>query len=400
MTQPRTSIDKPSPPATDGNIDHQEAGRLAEVVVRHSPIGMMVLDNNLSILAANPKAYEIFDLDMPRIRTAAETDQPTSFLETLPDEEVPRWRSLLTTVLISSEEFTESRFYHHTKFLEKVLSLRICPLPELPGEVTGLCLTFEDVTDKVTLEQYVILSEKLVARGEMAASVAHQLNNHLAIIANNAELMTLNVDRRRYEKAKFNSKSIIDNVFKIKLFAEGLLDHARPQAEYINYDIKHLIDDLLFSLRVQSRFKLIHFTVDMADEIPNVEMDVGQIQQVLLNMLNNAADAIDQKAIKLYGGPSPYKREIEVVAQFDKSLDMLIVDITDNGMGIPKETMPKVFTLHFTTKRGGHGLGLYNCKMIAEQHGGTLTASSVENEGSTFSLTLPRQQRSKVQMKS
>ncbi len=400
MTKQHASTDESSPHTTDRSAVVSEVCRLAELIVRHSPIGMMVLDANLSVLAANPKAYEIFDLDKSRIHTATETDQPTSFLDTLPDEEVQRWRALLTTVLVSGEEFTESRFYHHTKFLEKVLSLKIQSIPELPGDATRVCLTFEDVTDKVTLEQYVILSEKLVARGEMAASVAHQLNNHLAIIANNAELMTLNVDRRRYEKAKFNSKSIIDNVFKIKLFAEGLLDHAKPQAEYINYDIKHLIDDLLFSLRAQSRFKLIHFTVDMADEIPHVEMDVGQIQQVLLNMLNNAADAIDQKAIKLYGGVTQYKREIEVVAQFDKGEQMLIVDITDNGMGIPKETMPKVFTLHFTTKRGGHGLGLYNCKMIVEQHGGTLTASSVENEGSTFSLTLPRLQRSKVQMKS
>jgi signal transduction histidine kinase len=251
-------------------------------------------------------------------------------------------------------------------------------------------MAIEDITEKVTMEQYVILSEKLVARGAMAASVAHELNNYLSIIANNAELMSVNIEREKYDKVRFNAKSITDNIFKIKKFVDNLMDFSKPEPEYISYDIKHLIDDLLFSLQIQPRFKLVHFTIDLADDIPSVEMDVGQVQQVLLNLLNNASDAIEDRATNEDSDPSTFKREISIHASFDRQTDKLSVGIKDNGVGMSQDTLSKIFNLHFTTKKGGHGLGLYNCKAIVEQHGGVLTVSSEAGNGTTFTMILPR----------
>jgi signal transduction histidine kinase len=160
----------------------------------------------------------------------------------------------------------------------------------------------------------------------------------------------------------------------------------------MSYDIKHLIEDLLFSLRVQPRFKNIHFTIEMGRDIPNVEMDVGQIQQVLMNLLNNAADAIEEKVTRESEPDGVFKREIALSASYDKESEAAVVEITDNGVGIPEEILPKVFNVHFSTKKGGHGLGLSNCRKIVEQHHGELTVNSAPGEGTTFRMVLPTTQ--------
>jgi signal transduction histidine kinase len=364
----------------------------SDSVVANSPVGIVVINARGRILTINSVALEIFDLDKDKIHDLRDPHNQTMLLDTLSESEQPRWQSMINLVLSTGEELSESRFYHHTPYLEKVLSLKISPQTNLPDGGDGLIMAMEDITEKVTMEQYVILSEKLVARGEMAASVAHELNNYLSIIANNAELMGVNIDRQKYEKVRFNAKSITDNVFKIKRFAENLMDFSKPEPEYITYDIKHLIDDLLFSLQIQPRFKLVHFTIDMPDNCPPVEMDVGQIQQVLLNLLNNASDAIEERATSQGGNPADFKREIEICTSHSSSDRTLTVSISDNGVGMSQETLDRIFNLHFTTKKGGHGLGLYNCQAIIEQHGGTLKAKSEPGRGTTFTLTLPETQ--------
>jgi signal transduction histidine kinase len=367
--------------------------RYFDSVIGRMPVGVAVLGARGQILTINSAALEIFDLDREKIRTADDDGELTRFLDTLPDDEQRRWQTLINSVLSTGNEISEPRFYLRSRYLEKTLSLKMVSTPNLPGCGDGIIIVVEDVTEKVTAEQYIILSEKLVARGEMAASVGHALNNYLSVIANNAELMSLNVGKQKYDKVQFNCRSIVDNVFKIKQFVESLADHSKPEPEYISYDIRHLIDDLLFSLRMRPRFKVVHFTIDLSDRIPYLEIDVGQIQQVLMNLLDNASDAIEERAAGDTTDAAAFKRSITITASYDKKTDLASMSVTDNGIGMSADTMGRVFTLHFTTKRGGHGLGLYNCRLIAQQHGGELRVTSSLGEGSTFTLTLPRLQR-------
>jgi signal transduction histidine kinase len=366
--------------------------RYNESVVKNTPTGIIVLNAKGCIATINPVALEIFDLNRDGIVAVGEDARPTVFVDRLPAGEQLRWKKMITDALTSRQELAEPRYFHNTGYIEKVLSIKFSPVTGLPDGTDGITMAIEDVTEKVLMEKYVILSEKLVARGEMAASVAHELNNYLSIISNNAELLSLNIDRAKFDKVKFNSKSITENIFKIKRFVDSLMDFSKPEPEYISYDIRHLVDDLLFSLRVQPRFKLIHFTLDLATEIPSVEIDVGQVQQVLMNLLNNAADAIEEHAVKMQAESKEFKRQISISASLDRVQDRLAIDISDNGIGMTEETRGKLFNLHFTTKKHGHGLGLYNCRKIVEQHGGELLVSSKVGEGTTFRLLLPRVQ--------
>lgn len=363
-----------------------------ESVINLSPIGMVVVDDHCNVATINTTALEILEINVDAVTALGDDEPLTPFLELLQPEERARWRNMVDTALRTNQDFSDPRYFHNTGYVEKVLSIKISPTSALSDGGTGLIITIEDITEKVLMEKYVILSEKLAAKGEMAASVAHELNNYLAIAATNAELMGMNLDRDKFEKARFNAKSIIDNIFKIKRFVDNLMAFAQPEPEYISYDIKHLIEDMLFSIRVQPRLKRIHFTIDLGGTIPNLDMDVGQIQQVLMNLLNNAADAIEERSITEQEADRDFKREISIIAGYDERAEVVTIAVTDNGCGMTPEILSKLFTPHFTTKKGGHGLGLSNCQKMAENHHGKLTAKSTLGEGSTFTLTLPYKQ--------
>ncbi len=367
--------------------------RYTESVIQKSPIGLVVLDNHARISKINSVALAILDLNKDKVNLDTENNPPSAFLELMPEKEQARWQYMIESVLTSKEDFADPRYFHNTGYEEKALSIKISSISQLPRGGDGIVMSIEDITEKVIMEKYVILSEKLVAKGEMAASIAHELNNYLAIASNNAELLSINVDHKNFEKAKFNASTIVDNVFKIKRFVDSLMDFSRPETEYINYNVKHLIEDLLFSLRVQPRFKSTNFTVDIAHDLPNIEMDVGQIQQVLMNLLNNGADATEERAIAEQKAGKQFKRELSVKAAYDRPNEKVTIEITDNGIGMSDETQKRLFNLHFTTKKNGHGLGLVNCQKIIEQHQGKLTLRSTLGQGTIFVISLPRVQR-------
>lgn len=366
--------------------------RYNESVIKNSPVGQIVVDSKCRIATINATALEIFDLNHDDITLIDESDEPTVFLDVLPETQVDQWKNMINIAFSTRQDWSDARYFHNTGYIEKALSLKICPINDLPSGDDGVIITIEDITEKVIMEKYVILSEKLVARGEMAASVAHELNNFLAIVSNNAELMVMNIDRDKFDKAKFNCKSITDNILKIKRFVNNLMDFSKPEPDYISYDIKHLVDDLLFSLRVQPRFKKTHFSVDLGQSIPNIEMDVGQIQQVLHNLLNNAADAIEERVIADKLDDNSFRREISIMADYYEEQQRVVVEIKDNGIGMSEDTLKKIFSIHFTTKKSGHGLGLANCQKIMESHHGDIIAESSQGKGTTFRLTLPRSQ--------
>jgi signal transduction histidine kinase len=371
--------------------------RFNEKVINNSPVGVMVIDSGCRLVSINDAALHVLDKNKDEVRLLGSKEPPTSFLEIIPKSETAKWKKMVETVFQNNEPFEDSRYFHNTGYSEKALSVKITPISNIPYGGDGLILILEDITEKVIMEKYVILSEKLVARGEMAASIGHELNNYLAIIANNAELMALNLEKGRSDKVKFNSQQILENISKMKRFTDGLMDFSKLETEFIKYDINHLVEDLLFSLKAQARFKDIMFSIDLESGLPSIEMDVGQVQQVLMNLLNNAADALEER--KKQEAPredSDYRKKIIIRALRDRVSSRVRISISDNGCGISEPHLSKIFQLHFTTKDSGHGLGLANCKKIIKNHKGDIAVTSSEGEGTTFTVTLPERQMETV----
>jgi signal transduction histidine kinase len=361
---------------------------LNDVIIKNIPVGIIVINSNCQIQSINSRGLEIFDLNRIDVNISGQTKNPTIFTELLTNSEMKRWQYMINSCLTSKDAFSDDRYFHNTGYIEKVLSIKLSPILLPPKNADGLIITLEDITDKVLCERYVILSEKLVAKGEMTVAIAHELSNYLAIAVNNAELLSRNIDMEKYEKAKFNSKSIVENIFKLKKIIENLKSFAEADTQFIVFDIKTLIKDIIISLRIQPRFKQTSFTIDLKQNIPNIEMDVALIQQVLMNILNNAADAILEKNIKLQN--EDYKSEIAILSSYDSKKEVLTLIISDNGIGIKPDNINKIYNMHYTTKKNGYGLGLFNTRKIIKQHKGDIKVESEASEGTTFIITLPR----------
>ncbi|MEW6412086.1 MAG: ATP-binding protein [Candidatus Zixiibacteriota bacterium] len=372
--------------------DHAEAGLLSDIISR-TPVGIIAIDSHCQVVAINSAALEVLDINRDRVSLVSRGTTPTIFCDLLPEKEQSRWQYMINIALSTQEDYSHDRYYHNTGYVEKVISIRMSPLKGV--DCGGLVITVEDITDKVLMEKYLVLSEKLAAKGEVASSVARELEEYLRGASRGSEDAEREIEGKKYAKAKDSIQKVTENIVRIRQFVDSLIDFSEPGPDYISYDIKHLIEDLLFSLRMQPGFKKTHFTIEMSQEIPNLEMDVGQIQRVLLNILNNCADAIEEKAVEYQAEGQELKREIEIRASYDKLREKVTVEISDNGVGMTEETMGKIFNMHFSTKKSGHGLGLYHAKRIVKQHRGDLVASSVYSEGTTIALTLPRFQPKK-----
>jgi PAS domain S-box-containing protein len=349
-------------------------------VVNKTPVGIVVVDNALKITIANKTSLEIFEKAGWKDDSDRQSLKDQHLLDLVPPEEKTRWKKVCYQVLYTGEPFEEAKSYHRFGSEEVALSLKVSPLNGRDNRILGLILVIEDITEKVIAEKYLIYSQNLVAKGEMAATIAHELNNYLTIILNNAELLPLNLDKGDSRKVSNNTKAIQESVQTMKRFTDGLMDFSKLETRISEYNLRTLIEDLIFSLKPQKQFSTISFETDFDPDLPTLHMDVGQIQQVFLNILNNAAEAMAAT-----GRPAG---RITITASCSRRERLVEVRITDTGPGIPAELLPRIFEPHFTTKKDGHGFGLVICERIVKNHKGEISVES-SPEGTTFTITLP-----------
>ncbi len=352
----------------------------SENVVKKTPVGIVVVDNNLRITIANKTSQEIFKRAGWREEQDIHTLKNLSLLDLVPEEERAGWKKICYQVLYTGAPFEEAKSYHRFGSQEVALSLKASPLHSHDNRILGLILVIEDITEKVIAEKYLIYSQNLVSKGEMAASIGHELNNYLTIILNNAELLPLNLKKGDTARVGRNTRAIQESVQTMKRFTDGLMDFSKLETKITKYNLRTLIEDLVFSLRPQKQITGITFETVFDPELPPIPMDVGQIQQVFLNIINNAAEAIN--------AVSPFQGTIAIAASYAKREKLVEVKISDSGPGIAPDILPKIFEPHFTTKKNGHGFGLVICERILKNHKGHISVESSPG-GTTFTVTLP-----------
>lgn len=229
------------------------------------------------------------------------------------------------------------------------------------------------------LQDETIQLEKMATRGELSAEIAHELNNFLGVTSANISLLEFQIDKKNYEKLGKYIDAMNDNIKNMKKFTNNLMDfgHNAPSKETINFN--KLLDEVVYYLRLQTRFEGVTIEMEPSDQDLLFSADVTHIQQLLYNLLNNAADAT----------AGLESREIRVSVSTDSSNDHFTVSIEDTGVGIAPELLNKAFKEKFTTKEDGHGFGLMVCKRIIDGHNGKLDVQSTPGKGTTMSISFP-----------
>jgi two-component system NtrC family sensor kinase len=273
----------------------------------------------------------------------------------------------------------EARTYRITKL----------PMRITDGEPISHVITIgEDVTDWTAAQDRFAQSEKLAAIGQLAAGVMHEVNNPLATIATCAESLAQRfdeLDARGVElpsQARDFLKLIDGEVERCKTIVDSLLDFSRPAvAEKHPTDVNGTIEQALFLLRHQARFKRLPIETDFGADLPPALGNAEQLVQVFVALLQNAADAMEHDGriiVRTRRGTTPGE---EVVAE-----------VQDEGRGIARNDLPRIFEPFFTTKEPGRGtgLGLSICYSIIAGHQGRMEVDSAVGAGSTFRILLPQ----------
>jgi len=261
--------------------------------------------------------------------------------------------------------------------------------------VTGTILTTRSMTnelirmehEKAMSDDLLVQSSKMAALGKLAAGIAHEINNPLAIIGEKAGWMKDLLEKEDFKNSE-NFEEFEDCIKKIerqvdrsRTITHRLLRFGRrmePTEEVV--DINRILAETLTFLENEAMYRDIKIETHYDDGLPQVTTDTTQLQQVFLNILNNAIDAVGK------GGA------ILVNTRYDSSSNRnVVIEIADNGPGIPKEVLGRIFDPFFTTKspQEGTGLGLSISYSIMEKLGGRIAVASEENQGTTFTITLP-----------
>lgn len=241
----------------------------------------------------------------------------------------------------------------------------------------------EDITEQADTHAALIQSEKLALTGRLAASLAHEINNPLQTSIGCLGLVDemLNDHERQGDLGVYISLAL-DELKRSARIVKKLRDLNRrtDPSEKTCVDLKEVIESVLMLTKNQLEDKNIIPTFQFQGKKPLVSASQDQLQQVLLNLVMNAIDAMPE------GG------EISIDLHHTEKPQGIEIDVKDSGHGMSKEVINRLFDPFFTTKDDGLGLGLFICKEIIEDHHGTLIMNSQVGQGTTFTIWLPKVQ--------
>jgi PAS domain S-box-containing protein len=258
---------------------------------------------------------------------------------------------------------------------EIITSMTISPLRDAEGRIIGASRICKDITHLKKAEERLVLAERLSSLGELTAGVAHELRNPLAGIKINTQVLSRKKDLPEMEKKLLNSTQ--EGIEKIQKIVDDMLHFAKPKAfRFKDEEINEVVDKSLAILQTKLKKGNLSSVFERAQGLPKLRIDIHQVQQVLINLVLNAIQAMED------GGTL-------TVRTFLEDGDGVGIEVRDTGKGIPKVHLKKIFDPFFTTKSEGTGLGLSISLKILENHGATIDVASEEGKGSAFTIHFP-----------
>ena len=355
----------------------EEQRRFTGLIIDSLPVGLYVVDREYRIQIWNRQR----EIGAPGLRRDEVVGRQV--FEVLTRQPAPELRAEFDRVFQTGEVIQAE--------LDVTLggeprSFRLTKIPmRLDGDEISHVITIgEDVTASRRIQGQIMQSEKLAAIGQLAAGVMHEINNPLATISACVAAITGRLeDASRVERGAVEEYlEIIDKeVDRCTRIVDGLLDFSRPKGKAKGRVVLNaLVDETLFLMKHHQRFKHLTVARELDMTLPATVGNAEQLTQVLMALMLNAVDAMDDRGkltVRTAKGPS-WANEV-------------VVEIEDNGVGIPRAEQSKIFEPFYTTKPPGRGtgLGLSICYGIVEDHHGRIEVESQPGRGSTFRVFLP-----------
>jgi two-component system NtrC family sensor kinase len=352
----------------------EAAKRIWEQTFDAIPDGIIVHDHHMQIVRCNAHAADMMEMQPPETIGMTCSDAfARLFGERAAAYHMGESRGTATSFELQAED---GRRY----------LVAVAPLDEV-GSQPGSVITWSDVTELADMQEQLSRSRRLATVGQLAAGVAHEINNPLATITTCAEATLRNLRKnagathqpQEGRDESFYLEEIVRQALRCKEITRGLLDLSRQRrAVRVACDINEMTAQCarLAEDRIQS--ETIKIKVSLDGEVGEVATDVGMVRQVLDNLMGNALDAVGESG--------------EITISTHRVAERIAIEVADTGQGIPPEMLVRIFDPFFTTKDQGKGsgLGLAISYTLAEALGGALTVESKQGVGSRFRLWIPR----------
>jgi histidine kinase len=341
-----------------------------------NPIFVVNLET-LEIQDANERALKFYGFERNEILGK-------SFLELAEPQEWDRLRKVPW-----EREGAVYKVKQHTKDGESIMvNIRYSSLKDI-GQDTVI-VTTSDVTERVKSEEQLIQASKMATLGEMSAGVAHELNQPLSVIKTSASFLTKKIDRKEPVSPDI-LRELADEMDSQVDRASLIINHLRQfgrktDIRKANVQLNDCISGTFTVLGRQLELHGIKVELDLDKELPPIKGDRNRLEQVFLNLIMNARDAMDEKQ-ELAG------KDVEKVLRISSKTadDRVVVKVSDSGLGMSEGVKEKIFEPFFTTKPVGKGtgLGLSISFGIVRDYDGIIEVQSFEGRGTTFTINFP-----------
>jgi two-component system, NtrC family, nitrogen regulation sensor histidine kinase GlnL len=348
---------------------------LSEHIIASLSDGVVVLDPACRVLMFNPAMEEMTGISSRRVTGAA--------LASLLPKESPIPARVVATLQSGHPFFAPEAEWPCWDGQPLPTSLTIASIVDKVGETLGAVLMVRDLRRIKALEESQRPAERLTAFGVLAAAMAHEIKNPLLGIRGAAQLLR---EELTTDDAREYTDVIIREADRLNVLMEDMLDFARPHAlTRTRVNLHEILDSVMALERPSCTVRKVQIRQQYDPSLPDLWADRNHLTQAFLNLIRNAWEAMP------HGGTLTLttRRSSEPIRVGPGGGPMLVVEVADEGMGIPAEVQQKLFTPFFTTKAKGSGLGLAISHRIIEEHGGRFVIRSTPGQGTTVRVYLP-----------
>jgi two-component system, sporulation sensor kinase E len=369
-------------------------------IIQGSPIPTFVIDMNHIVTHWN-KACESL-ANIPSNEIVGTQNQWMPFY--------PKKRKVLADLIVDNASKKEMSQYYGNRYREskiikgayeaedlfyslsekgRWLFFAASPLRDCDGKVIGAIEILQETTERKLLEDRLIRSERLAATGQLAASIAHEVNSPLQGIV--SLLQTIKETHKQDDRLLENLNLVNSGFIRIQDIIKKLLDLNRPRKEIKQpTNINDVIEDTVALLTSHLKSKKVKVDLHLSSKIPTITASPKQLGSVFMNLIGNAIEAINDSS-KSSGSRKIIESTYgKITINSNLRQNGIIIEITDTGPGIPREAMKHIFDPFYTRKKEmGLGIGLSLCHSIIEEHNGSIAARNSLEGGAIFSITLP-----------
>jgi two-component system sensor histidine kinase AtoS len=346
-------------------------------IVQNISGGIITIDFNAKITFINTAALRVVEYKFNEL-----INVPIRNLFADPDE-----ADQIIDNLINKRQMYESKEINLITQSNQIIPIGFSTtLLEAPdSQYQGVIISFRDLTNLINFRIQMERMDRLATLGELSAGIAHEIRNPLAGIKTSAQVL-----EESFGPGDFRSQLVARLVKEIDRSNELLKKFfnfakpGRPKKDFVN--IEMVIDGVYLLLAPKMKKRNILFTKNYTHNLPDVYVDESQIEQVLLNLYLNSIDAMEKGGTLIV---NTSKKIIKNGKGESSVKEMVVVSVEDNGVGIDKKNLEKIFNPFFTTKSNGVGLGLSISSRLIEENGGKLEVKSELGHGTVFNIFLP-----------